>query len=870
MRVQRATPVNEFLAKLIFLILPTIVVGYYLLDNINIRYEILQNQALMQSVFLAAGMVAAAVFYAFRFRFLPTFSILLFVLYSTYKGLDNYATGEFDTFILTMKFMAFAILFSIGWLTGWGYVRIRYFAVFFSAAVLTACIALVASAKVETVQGLLVAFLPAVLYLIYNVFTAEQIYNYKDKSGRFWWYMVRRLLIFSLLVGFVVTSVVLFMYGNIKDTVASYGGGGKKGQNSMTKQNKDGTFDLNDYSRLSSSLNRDKELLFCAHINNYFPGTNYPNPLYLTAFYFTKFDTATETFERDKIIPYNDLFEPDPSKIPLFGTKIDTNVIKNSLGDMARSIVDVEIYNCKLSPSTYLAPNVGFFVQPITIEKDFRERFRSAYRTKSYVSALNSAYFVYNMDTPVIRKFQEERFRVLRDVQDYKGVDPKFFRYYTYMPSDQKFRVISDLAHKVTDSAKTPVDKVIAIRDYFLSKNENGERLYKYTDNPGEPDIPSASKLIYFLTENHKGYCAYYAGATLFMLRSLGIPSRIAVGFLTEDRSDKNKGWYWYYANQAHAWIQVYFPGYGWLDFDTTVGNTDENRPTPQPDGTPPMQPPKAWLAAEAMVERVDTLKKQMQVAVHHFVFHDKEYDLGKDVSLSVDMKVAVVYKDSATVPLTLVHQGDKGTLVSYAEAMKTLEPADNEGAASLIKRFPQLLPVDEFYLKSKDSARHKEDIANKSETHATDYRKIILLAVVVLSALLLLLFLLPEMVLWYYLSRYKNSSADKNKAYWAYRAAGYYLHMVNYPMSELTPMQYALKVVQPVFGSEFYTFMIVYLKNKYAGQPLNDKEKQTVATFLFPFIAHIKRTVGAKQRLSGFLNIVRMAAFFTRRNEEN
>ncbi|MBC7676189.1 MAG: hypothetical protein H7173_09105, partial [Rhodoferax sp.] len=62
------------------------------------------------------------------------------------------------------------------------------------------------------------------------------------------------------------------------------------------------------------------------------------------------------------------------------------------------------------------------------------------------------------------------------------------------------FRVIANLAHQVTDSAHTPVDKVIAIRNYFLSKNENGEHLYKYTDNPGEPDIPNASKLMYFLT----------------------------------------------------------------------------------------------------------------------------------------------------------------------------------------------------------------------------------------------------------------------------------------------------------------------------------------------------------------------------------
>src|SRR6478672_13483869 len=111
------------------------------------------------------------------------------------------------------------------------------------------------------------------------------------------------------------------------------------------------------------------------------------------------------------------------------------------------------------------------------------------------------------------------------------------------MPGDAKFKNISDLAHKVTENAKTSVDKVIALRDWFLSKDPAGQPLFKYTDNPGIPDIPNASKLMYFLFENRKGYCAYYAGATLFMLRSMGIPSRIAVGFLTVDRSDKNKGW---------------------------------------------------------------------------------------------------------------------------------------------------------------------------------------------------------------------------------------------------------------------------------------------------------------------------------------
>ena len=81
MNIQRATPVNELLAKLIFLILPTAAVSYFLLLSVNQYYSILQNQALQQALYFAAGMGIAAVFYSFRFRFLPTFILLIIGLY---------------------------------------------------------------------------------------------------------------------------------------------------------------------------------------------------------------------------------------------------------------------------------------------------------------------------------------------------------------------------------------------------------------------------------------------------------------------------------------------------------------------------------------------------------------------------------------------------------------------------------------------------------------------------------------------------------------------------------------------------------------------------------------------------------------------
>ena len=437
------------------------------------------------------------------------------------------------------------------------------------------------------------------------------------------------------------------------------------------------------------------------------------------------------------------------------------------------------------------------------------------------------------------------------------------------MPSDEKFKTISDLAHKITDTAHTPVDKVLAIRNYFLSKDEHGDRLYKYTDNPGIPDLPNASKLMYFLNENHKGYCAYYAGATLFMLRSLGIPSRIAVGFLTEDRSDKNKGWYWYYANQAHAWVQVYFPGYGWLDFDTTVGNDNESRPTPQPDGTPPMQPPKAWLAADGVVENVDTLKKTMQMSVKQIVFHDKDYKLSLPISINMDMKVALVYRDSIAIPMSTIQKGDEGTAVSYAEALKKIEPTPSDNGTTIIKKFPNLTPIDEVYLKRKDVVppKEKQQVAAKPKPVSVKY--MLWVAISIIGALILLLLLMPWTILRYFIARYKRAKPDGDKPYWAYRAATYYLHMSGIFRGNRTPMQYARETIDPQLGTSFAGFMNVYLKKKYAKQALNISEQQYVAGFLKPFLQAAHKKIKFSRRFFGFLNPLRSIGFFMMPEED-
>lgn len=102
--------------------------------------------------------------------------------------------------------------------------------------------------------------------------------------------------------------------------------------------------------------------------------------------------------------------------------------------------------------------------------------------------------------------------------------------------------------------------KVIAIEDYF-HKN------YYYSLKPGI--APDGDQLTYFINESKKGYCSYFAFSMALMCRSLGIPSRVVVGFWVDpDVSVLN--FYPVRADQAHAWVEVFFNEYGWIEFDPT------------------------------------------------------------------------------------------------------------------------------------------------------------------------------------------------------------------------------------------------------------------------------------------------------------
>ncbi len=120
---------------------------------------------------------------------------------------------------------------------------------------------------------------------------------------------------------------------------------------------------------------------------------------------------------------------------------------------------------------------------------------------------------------------------------------------------------VRDLAVSITKNEHSSYDKVKAIEQY-LSKN------YKYTYTPGNP--PENSDFVdYFLFEHKEGYCTYYASAMSILTRCIGIPSRYAEGYVLPSKPVKGD-LYEVTNEQAHAWVEVYFEGIGWIQFEPT------------------------------------------------------------------------------------------------------------------------------------------------------------------------------------------------------------------------------------------------------------------------------------------------------------
>jgi transglutaminase-like putative cysteine protease len=132
--------------------------------------------------------------------------------------------------------------------------------------------------------------------------------------------------------------------------------------------------------------------------------------------------------------------------------------------------------------------------------------------------------------------------------------DPDYDSFAAYAP-------LYRTARRIVRSPDNPYAAVLALESWF--RHRGG---FVYDEQPPRAEGPP---LVSFVTKTKAGYCQHYAGAMAVMLRMLGIPARVAVGF-TSGKLDEGR---WVVTDhEAHAWVEVWFAGQGWVPFDPTPG----------------------------------------------------------------------------------------------------------------------------------------------------------------------------------------------------------------------------------------------------------------------------------------------------------
>jgi hypothetical protein len=233
------------------------------------------------------------------------------------------------------------------------------------------------------------------------------------------------------------------------------------------------------------------------------------------------------------------------TEIVIAGPGIDADAPTISPLDIFTGIEDPALINRKsVTQSVYLladlknAYGIDYPVAIKQLKNPDPNRFRTAFR-------------VYSL-APTYK---------LEDLEFLKIGDPRWskeiWNHYTEQHKDPRYK---ELALRLTANSPAPIQKARDLLAY-LSANSIYTLTPKHETKAGEDPVAP------YLFGDMRGYCVHFAHATVFMLRGLGIPSRIGTGFMT-DLSQSKDGHILLRMSDRHAWAEIYIQGRGWVPFD--------------------------------------------------------------------------------------------------------------------------------------------------------------------------------------------------------------------------------------------------------------------------------------------------------------
>jgi len=211
---------------------------------------------------------------------------------------------------------------------------------------------------------------------------------------------------------------------------------------------------------------------------------------------------------------------------------------------------------------------------------------------------------------------------------------------YLQLPDSTPERVLS-LAQKLTQAAPTPYDRAAAIETYL--------RTFPYTLEI-EPPPPGRDVVDYFLFTTQKGYCDYYATAMVVLARAVGLPARIVVGYASGDYYAPSAE-YLVRQEDAHSWVEIYFSGIGWVEFEPTASQPaiersgDEGAST-QPPSLPGGLSVTSWLKLQ-WITLISSLRGQLVltgIGIFLLILFWKVIEIGVLYLFTPQKAVALIY----------------------------------------------------------------------------------------------------------------------------------------------------------------------------------------------------------------------------------
>jgi transglutaminase-like putative cysteine protease len=340
----------------------------------------------------------------------------------------------------------------------------------------------------------------------------------------------RRLAVVGVLVAIIVPLLIPQMSNSFFDQFGSAGGGSGTGG-----RHTGGPGSVNLFADLEGRLNQSstQELVRVT--------TTDADPYYLR---FAVADELTASGFRTRTPSGTSISNPLPDPNERSGPQVDRQ----------RFTANVEIMKA------FDMPMLPIYAEPVSIKKLGSEWSYDANMTVLF--SLRSRSGGRNYDFDYVRSSPTPD--QLNSAQEL-SVDNVIRRQFTFVPLNG---AASEIVKELTKNATTPYQKVRAILAYFSSAN--GFR-YDLSTQPGT----SGQKIEDFL-KNKVGFCEQYAAAMAWLVRTAGIPARVAFGFTRGQPVRVSNGQFTSSMTNRnlHAWTEVYFDGFGWIPFDATPSSS--------------------------------------------------------------------------------------------------------------------------------------------------------------------------------------------------------------------------------------------------------------------------------------------------------